>query len=71
MIATHALLVYLIVEFFNEAFTTIMYLSTSCTHVQALVGRMSFAVILLALISLPTPTIVMLSRSAVGAIFLS
>ena len=69
MLAGHILLVDQIVEFLHRAFSTVMYFSTSCTHVQTLVRRMSFAATLLARQSLPEPTIVIPFRTTVGARF--
>ena len=59
-----------IVESFHGAFTTVTYLSTSFTHVQALVQRMSYAAKLLAIQFIPAPTIVMSFQPAVGARFI-
>ena len=70
MLAGHIPLADQIVEFFHGALATVMYISTSCTHMQALVRRMSFAATLLAHQYLPAPTIVMPFRSAVRACFI-
>ena len=59
MFAGHILLADQIVEFLHRAIATVRYISTSLTHVKALVRRMSFADTLLARQSLPVPMIVM------------
>ena len=58
-----------IVKLLHGALASVMYLSTSSTHVQALFRWMSFAVTLLAHPSLLPPKIDMPVRSAVGARF--
>ena len=59
-----------IVEFFHWAIITVIHISTSYPNVQAAFRLLSFAATLLTRQSLPTPTIVMFSRSAVSARFI-
>ena len=65
MLTRHVPLPDQVVEFLHGAFATVIYPSTHCTHMQALVQRMSSVATLLACPSFPARIIVMPLRSAV------